>query len=449
MTNRARRILVAVILTLAVSTGLRAQETAPAVDILTLTLDEAIARGLETSHRLQEVTARGEAAEAVVAERHAGALPQVGASVAYTRTNHVEEFGILLPNNQVRVIYPDVPDNYLTRIDALWPIYTSGRQEAIERAARIDVSAVARDGDALRADLRLEIARVYWALVTAIESARVVEDALARTGAHLIDAKNQLEAGLAAPNDVLTVEAQQARQRVLSIRASAHRDAMQADLARLVGAARGTRIQPVSVAAAVASPAARMSMEGLVAEARSSRADRGALVERLAAADARRDLAAAGMKPAIAVGGGVDYGRPNPRIFPRQEAWRHSWDASINVTWPLLDGGRSRAEIAGAAATARAIEARLAEFDSVLSVEIEQRMRDIDASRAAIDASETGVRAAAEARRVAAERFGAGVATNTDVLVAQGAVLQAELDRTEAVAGLRLAEARLARTLGR
>jgi outer membrane protein TolC len=59
------------------------------------------------------------------------------------------------------------------------------------------------------------------------------------------------------------------------------------------------------------------------------------------------------------------------------------------------------------------------------------------------------VRAAAEARRVVGDRFAAGVATTTDVLDAQQALLVAELDRTRALAGVRLAEARLERAVGR
>jgi outer membrane protein TolC len=47
------------------------------------------------------------------------------------------------------------------------------------------------------------------------------------------------------------------------------------------------------------------------------------------------------------------------------------------------------------------------------------------------------------------ERFAAGVATATDLLDAQVALLQAELDRTRALAGARLANARLDRALGR
>jgi outer membrane protein TolC len=59
-----------------------------------------------------------------------------------------------------------------------------------------------------------------------------------------------------------------------------------------------------------------------------------------------------------------------------------------------------------------------------------------------------GVRAASEARRVVGERYRAGVATQTEVLDADYALLQAELDRTRAMANVRLAEARLARAIG-
>jgi outer membrane protein TolC len=59
------------------------------------------------------------------------------------------------------------------------------------------------------------------------------------------------------------------------------------------------------------------------------------------------------------------------------------------------------------------------------------------------------VRSAAEARRVVSDRYAAGVATSTEVMDAQEALLQAELERTRALASARLAEARLERALGR
>jgi outer membrane protein TolC len=66
-----------------------------------------------------------------------------------------------------------------------------------------------------------------------------------------------------------------------------------------------------------------------------------------------------------------------------------------------------------------------------------------------VAAAGDAVRAASEARRVVAERYRVGVVTQTEVLDAEVALLQAELDRTRAMAGVRFAEARLARALGR
>lgn len=423
-----------------------AAQTLPAAP-LQLTLEDAVRRGLETSHRIAEAVARGQAAEAVIGERRAAALPQVAAQGGYTRTNHVDTFGILLPNNQLRVIYPDIPDNYRTRLDLQWPIYTGGRVDALERAARIEATASGDDVATARADLTLEITRAFWALVTATESLRVVEESVTRIDAHLRDVRNQLDAGLVPPNDVLSVEAQESRQRMLAIQARGARDVAEAELARLVGLPPGSSLAVAASEGAGAAPSD--TADALLDAARQRRSERAALMRRIASADERTHAAAAGTRPTVAVGGGWDYARPNPRIFPREEAWRTSWDASINVSWPLLDGGRARSEIAEATASSRALQERLADFDLALAVEVRQRLTDVTSTRAAVSAAEDAVRSATEARRVVGDRFNAGVATSTDVLDAQVVLLQAELDRTQAVANARLADARLARTVGK
>jgi outer membrane protein len=413
---------------------------------LRLTLQEAIRRGLETSHRLAEATARGDAARAVVDQRRAVTLPQISAQAGYTRTNHVDEFGVPFPTGQLRLIYPDVPDNYRTRLDVQWPLYTGGRLQALERAARAEADASTDDLASARADLTLEISRAYWNLVTASEARRVVEQAVLRIDAHLRDVRNQLAAGLVPPNDVLSVEAQASRQRMLSVQAAAARDVAATELGRLVGAPEG----PIEAAEPPdAAPPPPASIDELVDAARRQRPERAALLKRVAAADERGHAAAGGVHPTIAANGGVDYANPNPRIFPREETWKTSWDASVNLTWALFDGGRARAEVAEAAAAGRAARERLNDFDAALGAEVRQREREVEASRASITAADDAVRAATEARRVVGERFAAGVATSTDVLDAQVALLQAELDRTQALAAAHLADARLARAVGR
>jgi outer membrane protein TolC len=196
-------------------------------------------------------------------------------------------------------------------------------------------------------------------------------------------------------------------------------------------------------------PRERPDIESLARSAVQQRSERQAIVERITASEERGTAAAAGGKPSIALTGGVDYANPNPHIFPRQDLWRESWDVTVNVTWPLWDAGRSRAEIAEAAAATLALRERLADVEELIALDVRQRQLDINSAIAAIAAAGDAVQSAQEARRVVAERFRVGVATSTEVLDAQVALLQAELDRTRSVASLHLAEARLERALGR
>ncbi|HEY3043156.1 MAG TPA: TolC family protein [Vicinamibacterales bacterium] len=410
---------------------------------LRLTLDEAIARGLEASHRVAEIDARQDAARAVEDQRKAASMPQVALQAGYTRTNHVDEFGI--PGG--RLIYPDIPDNVRSRVDLQWPIYSGGRTSALVRAAAAETSAIAQDRDAARADLKLDITRAYWAVITARASVDVVSQALARIAAHLGDVRNQLNVGLVPPSEVLSLEAQQARQQVLLIEAQNLAETAAADFRRLTGLMPDT---PFELADRIETPPAlSQQVSALVEAARASRAERKALEIRIGALGDRKAAAEAGRLPLIATVGGYDVARPNPKIFPRQEAWKPSWDIGVNLTWSLFDGGRVRAEAAEAAANQRAAQERLKDFDANVDLEVRQRAADLASAEAAIAAAEVGVRSAAEARRVIADRFSAGVATNTDVLDAQVALLQAELDRTRALANAHLAAARLDRAVGR
>jgi outer membrane protein TolC len=416
--------------------------------VVRMTLDEARSRALEASHRIAEVRARESVAHAVVAARQAAERPSVSASAGYTRTNHVLEFTVPSPTGAPRVLYPDVPDNYRTRVDLQWPIYTGGRTDALERAARAEASAVAADVDTARADLRLEVARAFWAVVTGRAAVAVLEEALERAGVNVGDARQRLNAGLVPPNEVASAEAQQARQRMLLVEARNQRDVAAAELARLVGLDPSQSIEPAADLERRADDAAQ-TFEALAREGLARRPERKALELRISAADLQKVAAAAARKPMVALGGGVDYARPNPRIFPRADRWDDSWDASINVSWQLWDGGRAAADVAQAAGAASAVRERLRDFDSVLAVEVRQRSLEISSGTAAVAAADEAVRAAAEARRVVGERYRAGVIAQGDVLDAELALLQSQLDRTRALASVRLAESRLDRVLGK
>jgi outer membrane protein TolC len=420
---------------------------AQTVPVVRLTLEDAQSRAREASHRLAEARARESVAQATVAVRDSADRPTVAALAGYTRTNHVIEFTVPSPTGAPRVLYPDVPNNYHSRLELQWPIYSGGRTDALERAARAEAGAAGAVLGVALADLRLEVARAFWAVVTARTTVDVLEQGVARSQAHVTDVRQRFAAGLVPPNEIASAEAQESRARMLAIEARNQRDVATADLARLSGLSPAQPIEPVATLDAP-SPATP-EIEPLVAGARDSRDERRAFAQRIESANSVRDAAAAARLPTIAITGGVDYARPNPRIFPRTDRWDDSWDAGVNVRWSLWDGGRTAADVAQATGAIEIARQRLAEFDSVLAVEVRQRALDLESGRAAVAAAADAVRAATEARRVVAERYQAGVIAQIEVLDAEYALLQAELDRARALAGVRLSEARLARAIGR
>ena len=417
--------------------------------IVRLTLADAINRGFQTSHRLAEARAREAGARAAARSVEVGKLPIVSVSGGYTRTNHVEEFAFPQPDGSRLVVYPDLPDNFVSRFGFQWPIYTSGRTDALERAAEAEVSAVAADIEAARADLRFEIARAYWAAATAREAVRVLEESAARVQAQLNDANQRFKVGLIPPNEVFSLEAQRSREQAQFIEARNLFEGALIDLKRLVGVDRGTVIELTDLLERQYLEPKPLDTGALIKSALESRPERQALSLRLGGLEARQSAARKGNLPTVSVLGGVDYANPNVRHFPRQGKVQRSWDVGVNFNWNFVDFGRTNAQVAEAAAAVSATRERIAELDEVIAADVEQRLLDLQSSEAMVRAAADAIKSAAEARRIVGDRFNAGVATSTDVLVAQVALLESELARTRALAAQRLAEARLERSVGR
>ena len=430
---------------------LAAPPAARAQAVLNLTLEDAIARGAARAPRLADADARQAAAEATVESRAAAERPSLTALSSVLRTNHVDEFGLPQANGTTRVIFPDIPNNYRVRAELGLPLYTGGRVDALVTSARADVTAAAADRRSVAADVALDVATAYWTLVTSRDRIRVLERSLERADAALSDARARVDSGLAAPNEVLSTQAQRARQNVQLIQARNDAALAEAQLARLVGAQPGEAIAastPVDRPTPAAVSLEAKSLGDLTSQAAAARPERAALLARQASLFAAATAAGATTRPQVAAVAAVEPARPNQRFVPRVDEWNTSWDLGINVTWSLWDGGRSRADRAAASAQARAVGARMQEFDEGVSVETRQRVLDLASTRAAIVASAEAVAAAAEARRVVAERFSVGVATSTEMLDSDVLLLEAELEQTRLQAALRVGEARLLRTVG-
>ncbi len=416
-----------------------------------LTLEEATARAVDRAPRVAEAQAREAAAAAVTLSRTALTRPTLTTTTGYLRTNHVDELGVPQVGGGVRILFPDVPSNYRLRTELAVPLFTSGRLEGFVEAARAERRGAAADRRTVEEDVRLDVARAYWQLALSRETEQVLVQAMARADAWVGDVRSRVEAGVLPPNDLLSAEAQRARQAVRLVQARNDAALAELELARLVGEPPGTRLVTstgIDRAAPGLEPLIGQGPAALVARAIDRRAEREGLVERRQALEATADATLAALRPQVAAIAAIEPARPNPRFAPRVDEWKTSWDVGVSLTWSVLDGGRARAERAASIAQADAIDARVKEFDALVTVDIRRRLLDLEAARAAVSASTEAVTAATEARRVVGERFRVGVATSTDMLDADLAQLEAELERTRLLAAERLTEAALLRAAG-
>jgi outer membrane protein len=412
--------------------------------VLRLTLAETVERSLAASAQLTAFEQLGLRAAADVRAARAERLPSAWLSAGYTRRSNVPELSIGSPP---RTIFPNIPNSYAARLGLSLPLYTGGRLTAAVEAARESERAAERELDAVTRDLVLETHAAYWSFVTARETERVVDEGLVAFEAHLKDARNRESFGLAARNDVLAVQVERDRSELRRLRARNGAALAEANLQRLLGLGPETSIETLDTLATEA--AAEEELEALVSAGLASRPERARIEAQIRALEALVRIERAARWPQVGVSAGLDYANPNRQVLPPEAAWKHTWDVGVQLSVSVFDGGRVSAAVARAEAEGQAARHRLADLERRIRLQVTQAALGLETAQAAVDVAERGFEAARENHRVAGERYREGVIPSSALLDASVAQLQAGLDRTQALAEVRLAAADLDRAVGR
>jgi outer membrane protein len=432
--------------------GIRGAQAASAA-ARSLSLVEALRLALDGSPRLGALRAQEEAAQASARNARSGLFPQLGLNASYTRYSEITPFAITLPGRPAIEVFPNIPNGYLSRLNLPWPVFTGGRIAKAVEAAGHEAASAGEDLRAGRADLILETTQGYWGLVTARESEAVLDSALIAYEHHLRDAQNRQKAGLAAANEVLAVEVERDRAQVARLQAHTALESAQANLLRLTGLPPESGIAPSDPLDGGPWPRAERMiatpLDSLVQAAMRRRPERQALAGRLQAAQARVGSEKGAYWPQLAAGAGYDYSRPNRRITPLENQWEHTWDASVSLSMSLFDGGRAGAAVDRASAQVEAVREQLEDWDRRLRLEILSRTLDLETAIEAERVAGRALESAGQNRKVSADRYQQGVGSSSDLLDAEVVLLRAGLERTEARARVRLAQATLERALGR
>jgi outer membrane protein TolC len=125
-----------------------------------------------------------------------------------------------------------------------------------------------------------------------------------------------------------------------------------------------------------------------------------------------------------------------------------NWAGTVSFHMPILDGGRTRAQVDQAEASYRAAQAHTQDVILGIRNDIEQALADVQASRSRLELTQTQIQQAQQAFDIAQVRYKNGAATNLDVLTAESAVEQANLQRAQLLYSYELSQYNLHRAAG-
>jgi outer membrane protein len=393
-----------------------------------LTLDQAIATAVAHQPQLQAARAQVRAARARVDLATSPMLPQIGATAAYARTGGSATLGT------VNTLSAGLSGSQLLfDFGQTW----FGRQSASASARAQEES----EKDSLQAVI-FDVRSAWFTAAAARDLVAVGEETLANRDAHLKQVQGFVEVGARPEIDLAQARSDRASSLVQLINARNNLATSLAELARSMGVTGSTDYQ-LAATTVPAVPGEDDPEEQLFAEALSHRPDLASLAQQRLAQEASIRSLKATYAPSIAATGRTTYA--GQRIGDLKDAWQ----LGVGLTWPLFEGGRTRAQISEANANLDVLDAQTESARQQLRLDVERAQLAVGAARAALEATGEAVLNARERLRLAEGRYQAGLGSGVELNDAQVAVTTASAQEVQARFVLASARAQLVRALGR
>ncbi len=410
----------------------------------TLTIEESIAIGLENSKQLHSSQMKLQYADAKAGEAAAGLYPSLKAQASYQKLSDVPAFTIPLPGFAVN--FPVILNNYSTRATLQQPLFTGWKLQSGANSAEYTAEASKKDVENDKAELVFNIKSAYWNLYRAKDFKRVSDDNVKQISSHLDDIQSMFKQGMATTNDVLKVKVQFSNAKLLQSEAANNVEIAMISFNSTLGISLSTQ---VGIGSKLTPTSKEFpDVQKLLESAFSDRPDLQGLDWRLKAAESGVTGAKAGWSPQIFLTGNYYYSRPNQRIFPAVDAFKDSWDVGVTLQFDIWNNLTTVYQTTAAQAQYEQTKDAIGILKDGVTLEVTQSFLSFRQAKENIQLSELTVEQADENLRVTQQKFKAGLTTNSEMIDAEVAQLQAKLQLTQALVEYELAQAKLEKAVG-
>jgi outer membrane protein TolC len=418
-----------------------------AQDHTVLTLEDALRLAFDANPDLVSAAEQVTAADAALARARADFYPRLGVSQGYGVSNNpVTAFTYQLNQAQLNPLLdinnPPAIDDFHTQLRIQQSVYSGERRLHVVHAAEAQTAAATFNLVAIQNQLVFRIAEAYYRVLQARDMVDVRGETVEQVRQHLEVVQARFRSQTAVRSDVLTVEVHLAEEREGLISAQNQLELAWAVLENVTGAAITTRKLPESIPVAPWSDHVN-EVVAAVQLAVAQRPEIGALASQRQAAAEDVLIAQAGKRPEVDVVADYDvftgdFSRGNDGFF-----------VGIVLQLNLFDGGRTRTDVARAAARLRELRAR--ERRLMLDIELDVRsvFLQLKDAEERMNVAGQAIDHATENLREIEIRYRGQVATITELVDAQVALSSARVRRTTAQADVQIARTSLTRAVGR
>jgi len=300
----------------------------PALDAL---VDQALADNLD----IAQAWARLEQATALARQAAAGHWPEIEITTGYSKSQSNFSGGDRLGTFSI------TSERIPLTIGAAYEVDVWKRIASLKRGAVLDMEATREDLASIAMTLAAQVAEAWFSLLEQEAQAKLLDKQQSTGRTFLELTQLRFSQGLASALDVYQQRQQLAATRAEVPLVEAGREVFRHQLAVLVGDPPRALVAPERDALPGLPP---LPPTGLPSELLTRRPDVRSAHLRLAAADYRVAAAVADRLPALRIGAETGY---ESRDFDEIENLFDNWIWSLfaNITWPVFDGGRRKAEV--------------------------------------------------------------------------------------------------------
>ncbi len=416
-----------------------------------LTLQEALKVGLENSKSLKISELSSISAEAKYHEVNANRWASLAFQGRYTRLSEIPPSLLTLPvsipgfGNSFQ-ISPNVFNNYDLELSVKQPIFTGFQLLNSSKAAKENAEAAGYDTKTDKANLKVQIATAYWNVYNAEQAEEFMQENLDRTRSHYQQAENMMAQGMLTQSDVLSAKVQVSNGELMLLNAQNNVKLAEVSLNNVLGVPLDTKFQIKSIPQAGDTTLPKLGR--LLNQALEHRSELRSLGLKARAAGAMAAAAWGAYLPQVSIVGNFYYQKPNQRIFPTENVFKDTWDASLVVSLPIWNWGQTQSKVDEAKAQSE--QAQLAEQQAADNVylDVTQSYLNFKQSIDRIRVAAATVKDAEESYRISDQKFKVGLVTNTDLMDSEVALLQAKLNYSQALTDLEIARVGLEKATG-